>query len=209
MPYNKQIMGWMIENDLKALEELALQVPKSGTIVEVGSYMGRSSVCWAMTAPSATVYCVDEFFNFSMRSEVEIPDEIAEMNCHPKYGQFYNPYQEFIKNTKDYKNIIPITGHVPDISLDVDEIDLLFLDANHKNPNDWDILTYFVPKIKSGGIISGHDYSHAFPDVIKNVSRLEQIIDKPRTLYFKTEVWSFVIDKKITKEQMDALKYQP
>lgn len=207
MPYDNKIMGWMVEEDLQVLEKLASNIPTNGKIVEVGSYMGRSAVCWALSSPTSTVYCVDDFFDFSMRSEIEIPDEIAELNAHPKFGKFYNPYQEFLKNTKAFKNIVSVKGHVPDIDFNVDEIDLLFLDANHKNPNDWDILTYFVPKIKPGGIISGHDYGHSFPDVIQNVSRLEHILNKPRTLYFKTEVWSFVVDEKVTKEQMDTFKY--
>lgn len=209
MPYNNTIMGWMPENDLKALEQLAKHVPSNGTIVEIGSYMGRSSVCWAMTAPDTKIICIDVFYDYEIPSIVNIPDEIAEQFCNPKYNHTYNIYREFLKNTEQFKNIVPIIGTCPEVTYNDGEIDLLFLDATHTNPSDWDILTDLVPKIKVGGIVSGHDYGHQFPDVTQNVYRLEQILGKQRTLHFTTSVWSFVVDKKVSLQEMLDLKYQP
>lgn len=209
MPYDNTIIGWMPENDLKALEGLSKHVPENGTIVEVGSYMGRSSVCWAMSAPTSKVVCIDVFYDFEIPSTVNIPDEVAEQHFNPKYNHYYNIYREFLKNTQNFKNIIPMQGACPEVTYNDGEIDLLFLDATHSNPSDWEILTDLVPKVKVGGIVSGHDYGHQFPNVVQNVYRLEQILKKPRTLHFETSVWSFKIDRKISMQEMLNLQHQP
>ena len=60
MPYNKNILGHMYEHELKVIEKWALTVPAGGVIVEIGSFFGRSAICWAMSAdPSVKIYCGD------------------------------------------------------------------------------------------------------------------------------------------------------
>lgn len=209
MPYDVNILGWMPENDLKVLESLSKTVPDNGVIVEVGSYMGRSSACWAMSAPTAKVVCIDAFHDFEIPSTVNIPDEVAEQYCNPKYNHYYNLYREFLKNTQRFTNIVTMQGYCPTVTYNEGEIDLLFLDATHTNPSDWEILTDLVPKVKVGGVISGHDYGHQFPNVIQNVYRLEQILKKQRTLHWQTSVWSFVVDEKVSRQDMFNLQNQP
>lgn len=209
MPYNNEILGFMPEHELKVVESLALQVPLNGTIVEVGSYMGRTAVCFAMTAPTSTIYCIDNFYEFPWTSDLIVTDDDAEKLKIPKFGSTYVISEEFHKNTKDFHNIIPIKGHCPNIEFDVNNIDLLFIDAAHINPNDWDIITFLLPKVKHNGIICGHDYGHQYPDVVQNVNRLEQLLNKQRTLYFKTSLWSFKLDYIVTEDMARAYRDQP
>jgi len=69
MPYKTDILGWMVESELKVLETIAKQVPVNGNIVEVGSMFGRSAVCFAMSAdPSVTINCID-YFPTDMRQQ--------------------------------------------------------------------------------------------------------------------------------------------
>ncbi len=202
MPYNNNIKGYMNEQELQILENLAANVPFGGLIVEVGSFMGRSTYCLASSAPNARIYCIDDFFDHEWVCNDFIPQDKSDILKTPNFGQLYNVASEFMNNTKDFTNITMIKGHCPNIDYPGDEIDLLFVDATHKNPNDWDILTYLLPYVKEGGMVCGHDYGHSYPDVILNVARLENIVNKPKTLYFKTTLWSLPIDKKITQEQM-------
>ena len=173
--YDLNVTGWMEENDLKQIELWAQSVPAGGTIVEVGSYQGRSAVCWATSCdPSVTVYCIDPFTVTPTR----------------------NDYKEFIKNTEHLKNIIPIRGLSPyDISYPETPIDIFFLDAEHANPSDLDSLEYFIPFIKKGGLLCGHDYNTEPgcmpPDLEANVKMLEQRFNQPVTLYPGTLLWSF------------------
>jgi len=60
--YNLNIPGWMAEDDLKVIEELASKVPQNGIIVEIGSFAGRSSYAWSKSCdPSVTVFCIDKW----------------------------------------------------------------------------------------------------------------------------------------------------
>lgn len=196
MPYDLNIPGWLTVDELTVIEKLATQVPKSGVIVEIGSLMGRSSYCWATSCdPSVKVYCVDIFYEH-YKVNHQVPKEICDKNNFPLSDHVYNTRLEFQNHTRHLSNVIQITGHSPDISLPGDPLDLLFLDASHSNPNDWDNIEFFLPMIKPNGIISGHDCD--LPDVRHNISRLETMLHKSVTKYAGTSLWSFVLPSQST-----------
>ncbi len=159
MPYDLTVPGYMQEDELVEIESIASHVPENGNIVEVGSLFGRSAVAWGKSChPSVTVYCVDTFINI-----MENPS--------------YDFYDKFIENTKDIPNITPIRAISPYIfetKLPDVQFDVVFLDTIHTNPIDIDNIRYFLPKIKSGGILCGHDYYPNWPDVVENVKMLEK-----------------------------------
>lgn len=176
MPYRTDIKGWMFEDELQTIEQLAKIARPIGVIAEVGSFCGKSTVTWAMNCdPSVTIYCFDPFYE----------------NIEDQNGIVCNTWEEFKRNTSEFPNVIPIRGFCPDQARYTDSryIDIFFLDASHHNPSDWEIIQHFLPFIRSGGIICGHDYSLynlgatvAFPDVNLNVHRLEEMIGKKATI---------------------------
>ena len=174
--YDTTIDGHMNESELRCIERWASAVPENGVIVEVGSLYGRSAVAWAKSCdPSVNVYCVDAFFD-------------------PTTGADF--YPQFQENTKDIPNIIPVPNLCPwfPYSRYVDRAaDIFFIDAAHKNPNDWEIIQFALKNLKSGGLLCGHDYLSMFPDVKLNVNRLEEMLGKQATFYSGTSLWSFVI----------------
>lgn len=184
----------MSKNDMLALEKIAKLVPQNGIIVEVGSMFGKSAIVWAIHSTAFQVYCIDTFIE-SYNVSHEISNDQCIANNYPLSNVEYNILDIFTSNTKEFTNIIPIRGYSPhNIKLPVSEIDLFFLDASHVNPNDWENIEYFLPKIRAGGIISGHDYlPDQFPDVAKNVHRLEQMLSRKVTLYEESSVWSIKI----------------
>lgn len=158
------IPGFMVMSELEQLSLWAKQVPKNGVIVEVGSYKGLSA--WATADPSVTIYCIDRF------------DYI----------------DEFVTNTKQYPNIVPIIGNSPDIQYPGDMIDIFFLDAEHANPSDLLNIEYFLPLIKPGGLLCGHDYGDArYPDIMINIKMLEERLNQKVTHHPKTSLYSFRI----------------
>lgn len=177
MPYNLDIKGWMSETELIRLSILSDQVPENGVIVEIGSFVGLSSVCLAMSAKkSVNIYCYDMFNTAIYRNGNEPVTEV-------------DSWKEFIENTKDFSNVIPVKGFCPIDTKYADPrpIDLLFIDAAHRNPEDWNIIEYFLPFMSPTGVLSGHDYStdpahFPFPDVIVNVERLERMYNKRATI---------------------------
>jgi predicted O-methyltransferase YrrM len=198
MPWRNEIPGWMNNVDLQCIESLAAQVPKNGIIVEIGSMFGRSSACWALSAdPSVTVHCIDLF------NEVKIFDHGAsEEECneqsYPIPNKIYNAKEEFVKHTHDIPNIVAIEGRSPqDVIWNQNEIDILFIDAEHKNPSDWENIKFFAPFVKVGGLICGHDYNSAFPDILENVQRLEELTGNKVDLRNSENIWTIEVSRKI------------
>jgi predicted O-methyltransferase YrrM len=53
------VEGWLSEDQARRLYAAAAQVPAGGTIVEIGSFRGRSTIVLAMAAPEANVVAID------------------------------------------------------------------------------------------------------------------------------------------------------
>ena len=196
MPYDLSVRGWMSENELTIIEQLAQQVPENGIIIEVGSMMGRTACAWAMSAhPSVKIYCLD-IWSGDDTHNISVSYEECIKYGYPIEGDF-NTFETFQTNTQKFSNIIPI--HVFDpFSIPHDVLNLssnvVFIDASHKNPNDWFLISYWMKKIVPGGILCGHDLLPQFPDVEENVKKIEGILLKSVTRYPTNSLWSFLID---------------
>lgn len=179
------VVGFCLPTELKILEDLASTVPEDGFIVELGSLFGRTAVAWATYCPSATILCIDDFKDNNW-SDLAYPGVV----CRPVNNMDYNTYDIFLENTKEYSNIKHMKCKCPEgIVYGGDPIDLLFVDLCHVNPIDWDTIEIFLPYVKPGGIICGHDYvPDLFPDVVENVARLEKLYNTKATIY--SENWN-------------------
>lgn len=157
-----------MEVELQEIERLAAQVPANGLIVEVGCLYGRSAYAWAKSCdPSVKVLVIDPFYEVDQR-------------------------EKFDANTAGIQNIEVIQGAIPQNDVYPGHmIDLIFIDATHYNPNDLDIIEYFLPFIKPGGILSGHDYYDTYPDVATNVRMLEERFNQKVMNPQGTSIWAF------------------
>ncbi len=192
------MIGWMSLHDLQVVAKLADTVTEGGNIVEVGSMCGKSSLAWASSChPSVKVYCVDIFFEKLIPNKTyEYTEEAYKMGGWPRFNQEYNLHEMFIENTKHLPNVIMVKGKSPEnITYTGGPIDILFLDAHHWNPSDWDNICYFAPLVKIGGTICGHDYGAKFPDIIDNVARLEKMFDTKVVLYPPSQMWSVTVTR--------------
>lgn len=184
--YNLDIPGWMPEYDLKILENLAYQMPDGAQILEVGSFAGRSAWCLAKSAKNSTVHCVDRW-----DTSVGISEKgLMSIDPHP---QGFVPYswQEFKKNTSDCDNIISHQGFSPTDFLKWDiELDMIFIDDDHKTVEFVDNLEHWFKYLKPGGILAGHDfrlgrYTHIVEAVLDFSSRHQL----PITVHGYSFVW--------------------
>jgi hypothetical protein len=159
------IPGQMSEEELRGVEHLAKRVRPGGHIVEIGSLYGLSSFTWATSVdPSVTVYCIDPWVRAPWVIEL-VEQKVP--NC-PEFS-----FEAFQQYTKSCANIIPIRGYSPDDVKDWGkQIDLIFDDALHHNPFFRNNLRFWLPKVRPGGIMCGHDYCSEWPDVVNEVDRL-------------------------------------
>jgi MMP 1-O-methyltransferase len=149
------IQGWMGETELLWLAQAAAKVPKGGSIVEIGSYKGRST-CALAENTEARVYSVDIW---------------SECGTDGWY------YDVFRANTAHLKNVRPINHasiwaarKAADLSR---RFDLIFIDAAHDEYNVRQDIMAWQPLLVEGGTFCGHDYGFAgWPDVKRIVDEL-------------------------------------
>lgn len=152
------IAGWLSENEAIALYDLVLKInTKNPVIVELGSWLGKSSIVLAKALSykkAGILYCVDSFDldgdNFSRDTYIK---EQKKLNSSVKEQFIFN-----IKKSKVLKYIKILEGKSYEVAKNFkDQIDLLFIDANHNY--DSVKLDFFLWKdfIKIGGFIAFHD----------------------------------------------------
>ena len=131
-------------NYLKGLLDFIESHVSSETVAcEVGSFRGISSELFALH--TKTLYCVDYWTPYSW--------EYNESNIHQAEA-------EFDEMRKNYDNIIKIKSKSVEASEMFSDgfLDLVYIDADHAEEPFREDMQAWIPKVKSGGIISGHDH---------------------------------------------------
>lgn len=82
-------------------------------------------------------------------------------------------YNKVVQISKKHENrafIHRMTSEEASKEIEDESIDIVFIDADHSYEGVKNDIIYWAPKVKSGGIISGHDYDlPRFPGVKKAV----------------------------------------
>jgi predicted O-methyltransferase YrrM len=193
MPYNLDIPGFMSVRDLEVLEHLAQRVPENGIIVEVGSFMGRSS--WALAKScdkTVNVICVDAWPPYTFNNE-----DLKKLSAYQEGMEF--DISHFRKNISDCPNIEVMEGCSTEIPWEKERlIDLIFIDGDHESPGVNNDLECWFERLKPDGIFSGHDFNvGVFPDVCKAVIEKSEKENLPFKLFEKSAIW--VIEKESEK----------
>lgn len=153
------------QEDQDALAALVLKAASHAfpVVVEVGSYVGRTAL--VMADAGAFVYCVDHW-------------QGSDGDMTRWFSQKYTPeglFAAFIHNVghRLYEDIFVCPGpslfwaeHFPL------QPDMVFLDAGHKYEDIKADIAAWLPRVKKGGILAGHDYSAQFPGVARAVDEL-------------------------------------
>ncbi|MFM6728593.1 MAG: class I SAM-dependent methyltransferase, partial [Dolichospermum sp.] len=129
------------------LYKISSQLSNYSNIVEIGSYLGAST-CFLSAGCSrkgGRVYAVDTWENQAMSEGLR------------------DTYQEFLQNTKDYKNNIT---SIRSLSVDAAQnfsqpVDLLFVDGDHSYEGVMADLKAWLPKLKPKAWLVLHDIGWA------------------------------------------------
>jgi len=147
---NDQIFGenWFTYPNL--YKRVVEEFPSGSKFVEVGSWKGRSSACLAVEIANSgkeiDLYCVDTW-----EGSVE----------HKDYDNINSLYDVFIENMKPVeKYYFPLKISSVDASKKFKDksLDFVFLDASHEYEDVKNDIIKWLPKVKPGGILAGHDY---------------------------------------------------
>lgn len=157
------------------LFELASKLPPSSTLVEIGTGAGRVTavLAEAIAGKGSVLHTID---NYSQ---------------HEKYD-IYGPWTA--ENAKKWMQRLNVGGHVRHIEGDsvavaktfTASVDFIYFDGGHRYQEVCADLVAWLPRVKYGGIIAGHDFDFNCDDgrnVIKAVfDKLMKFPDKAMTV---------------------------
>jgi len=184
---NRSIPGQMTDSELRRVIALAQAVPENGVIVEVGSLYGLCSWHLAKScAPGVTVFCIDPW-----ERQPWIVEQVEGPNKAPPFGR-----AAFEQYTADCDNIVVVQGYSPRVARGWHlPIDLYVEDAVHTNPVLSANIKFWGGMVRPGGVISGHDYTSIWPDVIQEANTLARVWDS--ALSVTDTLWSIPKPKPI------------
>ena len=142
-------------------------IPK--TMIEIGSYMGESTMIFASSGIFETIHSIEPHQGIEIFSE--------------QYQYTWKDIEKEYKiNTRHFNNII----HHKDFSYNVldkfedNSIDFIYIDADHTYESVKKDIESYLPKLKDGGVIGGHDYQDEWQGVINAVN---ETIGKPNNTF--------------------------
>jgi hypothetical protein len=135
--------GWTTEKELQFLHEMA---QNASEIVEIGSWKGQSTKV-LLDASQGVVHAVDHF-NGSPTDESK------------GFAQVQDVYAQFLENVGHYENLKVHRMSSMDAVSEFEDgsIDMVWIDADHSHEGCSKDIDAWLPKVKNGGLICGHDY---------------------------------------------------
>jgi predicted O-methyltransferase YrrM len=157
----EKITGYLFSEEGKCLYECSSQVPENGVIVELGSFCGKSSRIIADVARSrkAKLYCVDAFIPHFDGVPTKAEDALKEFT-EKVLTPFYDQVELIKKDTAVAAEYFK------------QDIDFLFIDADHSYGGVVRDCTAWLPKLKSGSLVAFHDYNSESWGDVKRAAQL-------------------------------------
>jgi hypothetical protein len=145
-------------------------------IVEIGTFAGATAL--ALHAPGDTVYCVDHWRGGGQ-------DLVSEMYAQDPelVGEYV--FKTFAQNCKDklFRGIVPCYGtSTMWASVWPFKVDMVWIDANHEFEAVSADIRAWMPHVKKGGLLCGHDYNSYSWETQEDGS------PKPGTKVWRTQV---------------------
>ena len=135
-----------------------------GKIVELGAWKGRSSA-----------FLVVEAYNKSPKIEVHIVDTWGGNPFDGSQDQSTDLYHKFISNmsllARPYQAHRMTTNEAAGLFKD-ESLDAVFIDADHSYEAVKMDIENWMPKVRKGGILAGHDYNSAWSGVVRAVNEI-------------------------------------
>jgi predicted O-methyltransferase YrrM len=163
--YYHTIQNWFDYTDV--FKEAVEKAQDGFKFVEIGVWKGGS-----------TSFMGVEIYNSGKKISFDAIDTFKGSQEHGDVSSFL--YDEATFNLKpllDLNVINLIKGHSLEVVLKYEDnsLDFCFIDGSHEYEDIKADLLAYLPKIKTGGILAGHDYDPIWPGVVKAV---EEVIGK-------------------------------
>lgn len=122
-------------------------------IIEIGSYCGASSSIIAEQFEHSAINCVDPWSPYT--EDCSVIDLVKQEKELIEAEYLFDTVVSSHSNiTKNKTSSLEYVKKIPDHS-----IDFIYIDGNHQYSSVKEDIISWLPKIKKGGVISGHDYT--------------------------------------------------
>jgi predicted O-methyltransferase YrrM len=180
--WNRQIIGnryFVGLYEMCKYMGFALQGREDMKMIEIGSYMGESTFIFASQLLFKEIICIDPLSGEELFNEMSNRtwDEVR---------------REFWTNTRHWDNIRLFQDYSYNVhgNFEDESVDVVYIDGNHGYDDVTNDLKLYLPKIKPGGIICGHDYSDPHPEVIQAVN---DFFKKEPEMIFQDSSWAILL----------------
>jgi hypothetical protein len=155
--YNK-IHGW-VDDDLLNLYSHAVQINGDDShFVEIGSWKGKSAsyMCVEILNSGKKIKfdCVDPWTGSPEHQSGAMYEDKDVLN-----GTLFDTFQKNMEPVKQYYNAVKMTSVDAAKLYDDESLDFVFIDGAHDYQNVCDDIKAWLPKVKKGKILSGHDWA--------------------------------------------------
>jgi hypothetical protein len=152
-----RIPGWFDLPKAIAVQQVVKQCPVGSTLVELGSFQGRSSVAIASVLPPESIlFCVDHF-------EGSAEHRTMQLDLNNLFESFTRNIASF--GVQDRIRVLRMSTIDAAAQFDQASVDLILLDASHDFESVKTDLEHWYPKLKPRGVLFCDDYEPAWPGV--------------------------------------------
>jgi len=163
---NEPMYGWFTFPNFYT--EMVNRFPNGSTLVELGTYEGKSFS-----------YLIVEALNTGKQFDMVGVDSFTFEGLLDKYHENMRPLQG------NFRTIVGQSNESSSFFTN-QSVDFVFVDADHVYPNVKADILAWLPKMKPGGIMAGHDYNSQHPGVIQAV---DEIFGERKTYLPEEDVW--------------------
>lgn len=151
-------------------------------IAEIGVNKGETSLLFRHLFPEAELYLIDpwELSSDYIQSGTPISRKVKH------YEKAYNTVKNHFEN--DPQVHILKMGSVQAAEHTPNDFDLVFIDGNHEYCQVKEDILNWLPKVRPGGILAGHDYEPSIP-IFDGVKQAVDEIFNQKIMLGKDRVW--------------------
>jgi hypothetical protein len=156
--FYKNIQGW-IDDDLLQLYSEAVKNNSDNThFVEIGSWKGKSAsfMCVEIINSGKKIQfdCVDTWSGSEEHQKGEMYEDEDVLN-----GTLFDTFTKNLESVKDYYKPVKLASVEAAKLYDDESLDFVFIDGAHDYANVYADIKAWLPKVKKGKILSGHDWA--------------------------------------------------
>lgn len=187
------IPGWMSKRDLKILSSLAHAVPPNGNILEIGTFLGRSTKeMFDYKDPSVSITVVDTFdiSKFTIEQVVNFPidGDLAKLQSAVELSAKENSWRAGFEHCigKDvYKQIAVNIMSSSDFIIDK-KYDMVFIDGDHS----YEGISYDIKKFYHlETLLVGDDFNGKFSGIPVALSEHRKMASRAILIPEGSKIW--------------------